>query len=416
MSEERDEDQFDGRLGPAPHDGGAGSGDHRTAVVAAGTTRGRRLGRLTAAVAGAVGIALVVVGGMELGAWGDDPRHSSAKSAPDPTSRADLVATLKGLLPQGRITEPNRLGAADSPYEAEVVYDDGEGPAAIGIGFTRFEPVRPGVFDAQAELTIGCPTTAQTEFDSCVTTQLPDTSRVTLLKQYVDRDDRRTDTMVWSAALLTPSGQYISVTEWNSAAPAGAPISRAEPPLSGGQLKEVVTAPVWRRVADAVVENEMKRRTQTPAPSEGEGPTVAAVMGTLVPLLPKDLKVFDIRSDYPYVNVYDAEARNIVPIETTVLINVQQDTTADVADELYGADAETLPDGTKVATRQGPGDKGVAASVMRTVDTMRADGLRVVISAYNPASRGTPTRSTPALTIEQLREIALSPKWDRFGY
>ncbi|MGW6906817.1 hypothetical protein [Streptomyces sp. NPDC054940] len=31
-------------------------------------------------------------------------------------------------------------------------------------------------------------------------------------------DDRRVDTKVWSAALLTPSGQYVSVTEWNSAA------------------------------------------------------------------------------------------------------------------------------------------------------------------------------------------------------
>lgn len=181
-------------------------------------------------------------------------------------------------------------------------------------------------------------------------------------------------------------------------------------------MKELVTAAVWRGVADAVVENQMKPWTPTPTPSAGEGPTVAAVMGTLVPLLPKDLKVFDTRSDYPYVNVYDAEAKSLVPIETTVLINVQQDTTDDVAAELYGADAETLPDGTKVATRQGPGDKGVAASVMWTVDTMRADGLRVVISAYNPASRGTPTRSTPALTIEQLREIALSPKWDQFGY
>lgn len=206
MSGERDENQFDGRLGPAPHDVGACSDNHRTAVVTAGTTRGQRLRRLTAAVAGAVGIGLVVVGGVVLGPWGDVPRRSSATSAPDPTSRADLVATLKGLLPKGKITEPNRLGAADSPYEAEVVYADGEGPAAIGIGFTRYEPVRPGVFDAQAELTIGCPTTAQTEFDSCVTTQLPDRSRVTLLKEYAYGDDRRTDTKVWSAACSPRAG------------------------------------------------------------------------------------------------------------------------------------------------------------------------------------------------------------------
>lgn len=88
----------------APYDVGAGSDNHRTAVVAAGTARGQRLRRLTAAVAGAVGIALVVVGGAVLGPWGDVPRHSSATSAPDPTSRADLVATFNGLLPKGRIS------------------------------------------------------------------------------------------------------------------------------------------------------------------------------------------------------------------------------------------------------------------------------------------------------------------------
>ncbi|KUL22314.1 hypothetical protein [Streptomyces regalis] len=87
---------------------------------------------------------------------------------------------------------------------------------------------------------------------------------------------------------------------------------------------------------------------------------------------------------------------------------------SDAADALYGADAETLPDGTRVATRQGPGDKGVEGSVMWTVDTIRTDGFRVVISAYNPAGHGTPIHATPAVTTEQLRQIALSPKWDQF--
>ncbi|MDO0913191.1 hypothetical protein QQM39_20740 [Streptomyces sp. DT2A-34] len=136
MSEEHDKNQFEGRLSPAPQDVGAGSDNDRTALVTAGTARGRRLRRQAAVVAGAVGIALVGVGGALLGPWGDDPQHSSATSAPDPTSRADLVSTLKGLLPKGRVTEPNGLDAAASPFEAEVVYDDGKGPAAIGIGFS----------------------------------------------------------------------------------------------------------------------------------------------------------------------------------------------------------------------------------------------------------------------------------------
>ncbi|MFJ7075062.1 hypothetical protein [Streptomyces sp. NPDC098781] len=365
---------------------------------------GRRLRpRLrTVVVAGAVGIACVGVGAALLGPGGDDT------PAPDPTSKAELASIFKDLLPKGKITDRSRPRTGYDPFVAEVVHDDGEGPAAISLSFHYVEP---GV---QAEMTIGCPTVNQSESESCVTTTLPDRSRVTVLKRYAYGDDRRLDTKRWSADLLTPSGHYISVTETNSPAPEGAPVSRAEPPLSGAQLKALVSAGVWRRVVEAVVEEQQRRPVPTSTPSEGEGPTVAAMTETLAALLPRDRKVFETRSDYPYVDVFDAKAENFVPIETRVLIDVQQDTPSDVTDEAYGADAETLPDGTRVATRRGPGDKGVEASVMWTVDTLRTDGLRVVISAYNPASRGVPARSAPNLTMEQLREIALSPKWERF--
>jgi hypothetical protein len=49
---------------------------------------------------------------------------------------------------------------------------------------------------------------------------------------------------------------------------------------------------------------------------------------------------------------------------------------------------------------------------MWTVDTLRTDGSRVVISAFNAGTQHeAPTRETPALTMKQLREIALSPRW-----
>jgi len=50
--------------------------------------------------------------------------------------------------------------------------------------------------------------------------------------------------------------------------------------------------------------------------------------------------------------------------------------------------------------------------VMWTVDTIRTDGRRVVISELNSgAPHDDATREAPALTMKQLREIALSPKW-----
>ncbi|MEU1690964.1 hypothetical protein [Streptomyces hirsutus] len=50
---------------------------------------------------------------------------------------------------------------------------------------------------------------------------------------------------------------------------------------------------------------------------------------------------------------------------------------------------------------------------MWTVDTMRADGRRVVISAFNTgAQHEDVTRDAPALSMKELRAIALSPRWD----
>lgn len=53
---------------------------------------------------------------------------------------------------------------------------------------------------------------------------------------------------------------------------------------------------------------------------------------------------------------------------------------------------------------------------MWTVDTLRPGpaGFRVVISAFNTGDQNKDaTRDAPALTMEQLRKIALSGEWDR---
>jgi hypothetical protein len=107
--------------------------------------------------------------------------------------------------------------------------------------------------------------------------------------------------------------------------------------------------------------------------------------------------------DFAYAVVDDGKGRSLGQV------NVQPDM-RDVADDLFGSGAETLPDGTGVAVSQGPGDRG--DQVMWTVDTMRADGKRVVISAFNAGTQNeAATRETPALTIAQMREMALDARW-----
>ncbi|WP_369172062.1 hypothetical protein AB5J49_30460 [Streptomyces sp. R28] len=419
MPVEHDEEHFEGRLSHALHDAGDRFEADRTALVAAGQARGQRLRlrRRAAMVGGAAGIAAVAVGGALLVPWGGSPAPlpstSSVADQPSgtpspsiaPVTGRELIETLEELLPEGKVSGRESRGAEKpllAPY-AHLVHDDGKGPGAIGVSLDRVEPGSD-----QARQTTDCPDKAFVPYDSCVATRLPDGSLLKLFQGY-EYPDRRVDTKLWSADLVTPTGQHVHLSEWNAAAEKGAPISRPNPPLSTAQLKELVTAQVWRGYVDSIPEDP-KKPTATATPDAPAEQSVESILGTVVPLLPEGVKVVEKGSDYSYLVVDDGKGRSLVQIDV-------QHGMGDLADELFGEDAETLPDGTKVATRQSGGDKGVDGAVMWTVDTLRTgtDGFRVAISAFNSGTQhDAPTRETPALTMKQLREIALSPEWDRF--
>ncbi|MFF3329110.1 hypothetical protein ACFYWX_06030 [Streptomyces sp. NPDC002888] len=410
---------FEDQLSAALHEAGGAFDADRGALAAAGQVRGRRLRlRRRAAVAGgAAGLALVGVGGALLlpGGGSSDPSTAGGNVAAPPKAKAsatptrgpvsgdELVQMLEKLLPKGTFSNPQARGThedAPLPPYAQVVFDDGKGAAAVSVGLNQ---VQPG--GTQARQLADCPDKLLAGYDSCDVTRLKDGSVVKVVKGY-EYPDRRVDTKLWAADLVTPTGQHVSVSEWNSAAEKGAGISRDEPPLSPAQLKEVASAEVWRGVVDAIPVDPRKPSAEpTPTAAEASG---RAVSETLVGLLPKGLTLVERSHDeggYAYVVVEDGKGQSFVQI------NVQPDM-RDVADQLYGAGSETLPDGTKVKERQGPGEKAGSGVVMWTVDTLRTDGMRVVISAFNARTQNTDaTRPAPALSMKQLREIALSPKW-----
>ncbi|MER6148622.1 hypothetical protein [Streptomyces hirsutus] len=418
MSVDQHSDPFEERLSAALHDTGNVFEADRSALTDGGRTRGRRMRvrRRAAVLGGAAGIALVGVGGALFlpggSGGGEDGRTSAASGAevaagtrgtPAPVPGEELIRTLKGLLPDGEFSGERGRGtdSVRAPF-AQVVYDDGEGPAAVGVGLSRIEPG-----SAQAREATQCPDKVFTPHDSCATSTLADGSKLMLFKGY-EYPDRRVDTRWWNAVLVTPQGQQVSVSEWNSAAEKDEPVSRPAPPLSAAQLKEIATAPQWRAAVDAIPERAGKPSAASsapPPPPSADGP---AVRETLAGLVPDRLKVVakgGQEEEYAYLVVDDGKGKSFVQI------NVQGDM-RDVAHQLYGS-AETLPDGTKVATQQGPGEKGAAGVVMWTVDTMRADGRRVVISAFNTgAQHENATRDAPALSMKELRTIALSPRWD----
>ncbi|NYV77962.1 hypothetical protein, partial [Streptomyces sp. UH6] len=343
-----------------------------------------------------------------------DPSPAAGEPAPGAggITAEEMIRTLRSLLPEGRISKEQGRGTDDAPPlpYAQVVHDDGKGGGAVAVGLHRVEPG-----SRQARETTTCPDRTFVPHDACRTTELADGSMLMIFQGY-EYPDRRADTKYWAAELVTPEGGHISVSEWNAEAQKDAPVTRPEPPLSVKELEKLATAPVWRPLVD-VLSVEKKPRPDASPSTDASPPVDAAappealgeeLRKTFVSLLPDGLKVKKQggqASEYAYLVVDDGHGASMVQV------NVQPDM-SDAEGQLFRAGVETLPDGTKVVQRQGPGEKGGKGVVMWTVDTIRPDGLRVVVSAFNSGAQHTAaTRDTPALTMEQLRAIATSSTW-----
>ncbi|WP_329247298.1 hypothetical protein [Streptomyces canus] len=410
MFADQHEDPFEERLAAALHETGGGFDTDRTALAARGEAHGRRTRfvRRAAVAGGTAGVVLACVGGalvLRPGGTATEAVPSSvtasAKPKPSITARLatdeEMIETLKNLLPQGDFSEERGQGTQPADDRkvpapsAGLVFDDGDGAAAIGVTVGR---VQPG--GTTARQAAQCPDRVYIPYDACKTSRLADGSVVTVLQGY-EYPDRRADTKLWSAELVTPTGQHITVSEWNAAAEKGKPVTRTDPPLNPAQLTRLAAAKEWRTIANALPE---------PSPEPELPGSDLHARTDLLALLPKGLKVTDKSGDdgdFAYAVVDDGKGRSMVQV------NVQPDM-LDAADDLFDSSSETLPDGTRVAVSQGPGDRG--HQVMWTVDTMRADGRRVVISAFNAGTQTEPaTRETPALTIAQMRKMALDARW-----
>ncbi|WP_371577260.1 hypothetical protein [Streptomyces sp. NBC_01314] len=432
MPLDQHEDPFEGRFGNALRRAGDSFETDGQSMVNGGAVRGRRLlfRQRAAMLGGVAGITLVGVGGAVLlpgigGGGGGGKQSVAAERSGEQTVRdddgevsgAEMVQRLKDLLPKGKFGGESARGTdtEQGPY-AQVVYDDGKGAAAVELGLGRIDPG-----SEHARQLTDCPDKTIVEYDSCKESTRPDGSRLLLFEGY-ESPDRRVDTKYWYAQVVDPAGFEVRVMEWNARAQKDSPVTRAEPPLPTAHLRAIVTAPEWRTVVDAIPEvaekedQEEKESASTERPDDPAAPPMVggeAIRWTLIGLLPENVEIVskeeELESDFAYVVLDDGKGQSLVQV------NVQPGM-ADLADSLFGADAETLPDGTKVVTRQGPGEKGGEGVVMWTVDTLRADGLRVVISAFNSGAQHTAaTRETPALSMAQLKEIVTSERWKELG-
>ncbi|WP_328583063.1 hypothetical protein [Streptomyces sp. NBC_00370] len=420
-----DSGPFENRLGPALRCAGdTFEPADSEALVDGGLTRGRRrvVRRRTAAVTGSVlALALVGVGGAYgSGVLGDSGGGKSSLAGPkDPAPATafpggaeagqggqELVSILSGLLAPGKLT-PSSVTGFGGPRLAHVtgVLDDGKGEAEVSVA----------LYPAAAGQDVSpCPVNGLSKDQSCVSTDLAGGDRLTVFQGY-EYPDRREETRSWRAVLLTKSGFVIDFTEYNAPAEKGAKVSRAVPPLNPKELRDLVTSAKWAGPLADLAKQPPSGPKGNPGKPKGN-PGMASHGGninkTFTSLLPKELKIIESGppdSGYTYVVVDDGNG------PTRVEINVQRGMN-DVAGELFGEGTTELPGGVRLNTAKQPGEKGGVGMVMWQADTIRPDGLRVVVFETNGADQhGPASRKEPALTIGQLVKIATSSKWLTFG-
>ncbi|MFJ7958440.1 hypothetical protein ACIQ62_19335 [Streptomyces sp. NPDC096319] len=408
---------FEEQLGAILRSTGDGfSTDDRRELVAGGLQRGRRrLVRRRLAVGGGVlALAAIGVGGVYGGSLlGPAGKPTTTSVAAPPQTGAsnggeskptvvptlpvkDLAAVLKANTPAGQWRIDNLGGTGHS---VAGVYDDGKGEAGVTVGLYR-----AGTTGEAGKDQVTCPDKVVVPYDRCTSTKLPGGDRLMVFQGYV-YPDKHVETKNWRAVLLTKDGFLIDASEYNAAAEKGASITRENPPFSGSQLKNLVTAEGWRPLLKKLGQDaEQPFDRLAPAPT----PNSAAVQATLRSLLPQGLTVGSRggQGGHGYVVVDDGKGKSLVGVD------VQPSAGKAVADLFTGEGVTTLPDGTQVKAVRKPGEKGGAGVVWWNVDTLSPQGFRVVVSAFNAGAQyESATRPEPALTMEQLKALALSPRW-----
>ncbi|GGR12448.1 hypothetical protein [Streptomyces roseolus] len=442
LNEHHDPDaEFLGDFGSALRATGEGFPvDSRPELVSGGLARGRRrlLRRRLAVTGGALALAAIGAGGVYAGSVvtpAEQAGKASAAAPPQgggtttPENRgtatpdsgefagespkpaeaeiplAEIADVLKAHTPAGnwRFDSLDGTGQALGGY-----FDDGRGEAAVGVTLSRAGRTP----DAGVDM-VTCPEKAYVPYDDCEPGRLGDGSRWMVFQGY-EYPDKREETKNWRATLLTKDGFLVDVNEYNAPAEKGAEISRENPPFSAAQLKALVTAEAWRPLLKQIppLPTAPAKPGKVGAPGKvRQAPpqiTGNGVSATLRALLPKGLTVVDKggEGEFAFVVVDDGKGKSLVQV------NVQYGMD-EVAGRLFGSgDVTTLPDGRKVKLTRQPGEKGGEGVVWWTADTMTKDGFRVVVSAFNTgAQHEAATRAEPALTLEQLKTIALDPKW-----
>ncbi|WP_018547525.1 hypothetical protein [Streptomyces sp. LaPpAH-108] len=371
---------------------------------AARSGRRRRMWRAAQVGGGAV-LTVAALGGVlagtgVLGGTGT-PAAVPGRTAPAPTSLApyvsgdDVAATLRSLMPKSgtvsRVSGEQRPGS----LSAELVHTGARGTSSqLDLTISR-QPQADGCLPVEAR-----------PYDTCTKKRYPDGSVLYSTKSFTypnNPDGQRR----WYVEYVTADGVQLFLEEFGGGGEKE-PASGVDPVLSLDRLGAVVRSPAWRTALASLA----APADTEPAPARSGVPATGRMGSVLTALLPKG-RISDVNSSPGLVQVVydDGHGKNMVEVD------VQADRNEALAEEMScGKDqpichSEVLADGTRVKTTRSPSEKGGDAVVWQ-VDTLRRDGLRVLVREVNSyAEAGPVTRPMPALSLERLRTMALDRRW-----
>ncbi|MFE0626502.1 hypothetical protein ACFW3D_05965 [Streptomyces sp. NPDC058864] len=300
---------------------------------------------------------------------------------------------MTALLPRGSVSEVaqpanHRPVSAGGSTRAQVLFDDGRGVTLVQVTLNTRTPVPL------------CPDSAYHPYSECTHTTQSGGAQLSVDISPVT-DTTPSAVKRWTALYTAPDGRQVFVSETNARTEKDTAPTRSVPPLSTKRLAAIAASGTWKRYLSALP-------APSAPPSVGRKISAQQITDTLQRLVPKRMSVSDPQGSdgFGHVVLNDGHGPSLVAM------NVQSWKPGDPRIRQLFHGARTLSDGTRITTSEKPPALGGKGAIERTVDTLREDGLRVVVSSDNARAYGIPaTRENPALSIFQLQEIALDPSW-----
>ncbi|MFI5998157.1 hypothetical protein ACIBAC_40670 [Streptomyces sp. NPDC051362] len=320
----------------------------------------------------------------------------SSSPASTEVSAQEMVQRLESLLPPGKVSGQQGQGQngkpGTPPPSAQLVLGEGGKAVQVAVTLNRYPLPVPAQFSQ-------CPDAAYHPYSQCTHSSLPGGAQL-VLDQSPQDEANPSGSKRRTVLLTSKQGAQVAVSEVSSGKRAAGDSTL---PLSLKQLSAIATSNKWKTALTVI---------PTPPASTKKGSvpqlTGPQISGLIKKLLPPGLHAAHQGGSegFGHLVVDDGHGKSLVAV------NTQRWKPHDPAMTKLFKQAETLPDGTRISLKKGPASQGGQDSVEWSVDTIRKDGLRVVISALNAAAYQLPAdRSEPALTTKQLKAIALDTAW-----